>query len=373
MSGYKGNTSVAKRIKRLAETRGTPFLAIDRKEVTRRYRSITRALPESRIFYAVKANPHRKVIELLHSLGCGFEISSEQELKLVLGCGVPSEQIISSNPLKNVSFIEAAHEAGVRYFAFDSHNEIEKLAEFAPGSNVYVRLAVPNEESQWPLARKFGVETATAAQLLIEASRKPLNPCGITFHVGSQCPGKSAWKTAIQKSRAVWETAEDAGLKLSMLNLGGGFPIKYTSSVPSVSDIARTILHTLEGEFPRNITTFIEPGRALVGDAGVLVSSVIAKARRDGENWLYLDVGVFNGLLESLGGIQYSLETDSDGDLVNWVLAGPSCDSMDVISNRVVLPELEIGDKVYIMPAGAYTTAYASRFNGISIPKVYYI
>lgn len=373
MPKQKLQTSAIQKIKRLAGIRETPFLVLEKEAIPNKYRLTREALPDARVFYAVKANADRRIIELLHAQGCGFEVSSAQELKLVIGCGVPPNQIISSNPLKSTNFIKAAHQAGVNYFAFDSKGEIGKLAEFAPGSNVYVRLSVPNEGSEWPLDRKFGVEAEQAVQLLTEAAKESLVPCGITFHVGSQCASTKAWSDAIKKCSQVWQQAKDKGLELKMVNIGGGFPVQHNRAVPHITEIARTIHDVIKQEFPDDVEIFAEPGRYLVGEAGTLVSSVIAKASRNGENWLYLDVGVFNGLMESLGGIQYSMSTDKENPLQKWVVAGPSCDSMDLISNEVHLPEPEIGDTVYISPAGAYTTAYASRFNGISIPRTYFI
>ncbi|MFO8102496.1 MAG: type III PLP-dependent enzyme [Dehalococcoidia bacterium] len=364
---------VQHKIRRLAGTRKTPFLVINKEAITRKYRLTRQALPEAHIFYAVKANAHKRIIKLLHAAGCGFEVSSRQELKLVLECGASPEEIISSNPLKSVDFIKAAHQAGVNHFAFDSSDEIFKLAEFAPRSNVYVRLSVPNEESEWPLDRKFGVESNPAIQLLTESARQSLIPLGITFHVGSQCSSEKAWKEAIKKCAQVWHGVNSSGLALKMVNVGGGFPIQHNKPVPAITELARAIKDSVKQEFPDGVEISAEPGRFLVGESGTLVTSVIAKARRNGENWLYLDAGVFNGLMESLGGIAYSMSTESEGPIQKWVVAGPSCDSMDVISNHIELPEPAIGDKVYISPAGAYTTVYASRFNGISIPRIYFV
>ncbi len=346
---------------------------MNKQAISHRYQLFREALPQAGIFYAVKANASRQIIKLLNSEGCGFEISSAQELKLVLDCGVSPNQIISSNPLKSISFIEKACQARVKYFAFDSEEEIDKLARYAPYSNVYVRLSVPNDESEWPLDRKFGVESEQAAKLLLEAKKHNLVPIGITFHVGSQCASKNAWIAAIKKCAQVRQIVAREGLEIKMLNIGGGFPIQHSGSVPSISEISQTIRSVLDQDFPDNPQISVEPGRALVGDAGTMVSSVIAKATRNGERWLYLDVGVFNGLMETMGGIQYSMTADKDEALHKWAVAGPSCDGMDCISNEVYLPELEIGDKVYIWPAGAYTTAYASQFNGISIPRIYFV
>lgn len=359
-------------IERLARTKPTPFLVVDREVIRCKFREFQEAFGQAKIFYAIKANSHRRIAELFLELGADFEVSSEGELSLLPSQGVLPQRLISSNPVKTEGFIKAAHVAGIELFAFDSYAEIEKLARFAPGSKVYVRLTVSNEGSQWPLNRKFGVEVKEAVRLLMEAGRRGLNPYGITFHVGSQCIEQTTWVRALEKSKEVWDSAGRNGLRLRMLNIGGGFPIKYINPAPSVVQIAKVVTDTIERMFPRDIEVFIEPGRALVGEAGILVASVIGKGTRNGERWLYLDIGVFNGLMESIGGIQYQV-VGRDGKRNKWVVAGPSCDSFDVISNEVELVEPEIGDKVYIMSAGAYTTAYASNFNGFRIPKTYFL
>ncbi len=363
--------NIPQHVKRLSQNRETPFLAIDKNKVQRKYSQFTAAMPDAKVFYAVKTNSDKRIVNMLHNAGSGFEISSKYELDLLLGCGVPGSKIISSNPLKSTSFIQAAHAARVNYFAFDSQDEIAKLSEYAPGSKVYIRLTVSNEGSQWPLSGKFGVETDVAVDLLINASRYNLVPCGITFHVGSQCTDTNSWGNAIKKSKMVWEMVKAQGIELTMLNIGGGFPVEYVNSIPSVGKIATAVKKSLKNEFPNGVDVFTEPGRTFVGESGTMVSTVIAKAKRNGNKWLYLDVGVFNGMMESIGGIEYSMHTEKTGPLQKWIVAGPSCDSMDVISNEVELPELNMGDKVYIASAGAYTTAYASRFNGFPIPKTY--
>ena len=209
--------------------------------------------------------------------------------------------------------------------------------------------------------------------MLVEAGRRGLSPHGITFHVGSQCTEQATWVRALEKSKEVWDSVESHGLRLRMLNIGGGFPIQYIAPAPSIAQIAKVVRDMIEKIFPGNIEIFVEPGRALVGEAGILVASVIGKGTRNGEKWLYLDVGVFNGLMESVGGIRYPVTVARNGPKSKCVLAGPSCDSFDVISKEVELAEPEIGDKVYIMSAGAYTTAYASNFSGFCIPKTYFI
>lgn len=346
-----------------------PYLLIDKEIVREKVQMIGRNIRNSKVFYAVKANPDREVLAYLNSLGIGFEIASEGELRILIGLGVAPERIITSNPVKSPSFLEMAVSYGIRFYAFDSAAEVDKLSRFASDSNVYVRLTVPNEGSEWPLSKKFGVEIEEALNLLLYAKGKGLNPFGITFHVGSQCNNAYNWNTAIEKAKELWEMAEERGLRLGMINIGGGYPIRYTKDVLSIEAIEKKINRLISQRFPSDIEVFIEPGRAVIGDAGIFVASVIGKARRGDENWLYIDVGVFNGLMESIGGIKYSYIVGSRNEPLKWTIAGPSCDSFDVIDKDVVLPEPEVGNRILILSAGAYTISYASEFNGFPIPK----
>jgi len=352
---------------------GTPALFINKKVIKQRYQEFCSQFAGAKIYYALKANQHPGIVGLLQELGCRLEISSQGELDLLLQLGVSPQRIISSNPVKDQVFISSAYSSRMNLFAFDSYAEVEKIAKFAPGSKVYVRLAVSNEGSEWPLSRKFGVETEEAVELLVQAKKEELEPYGIAFHVGSQCTKATTWAKAIEESKAVWELAAKKGIGLHLLNIGGGFPIKYTKPVPSIAEIAQVIRDSLAKAFPKDIELVISPGRALVGEAGTLVAGVIAKAVRASEKWLYLDVGVFNGLMESIGGIKYPMVTKKGSQTSKWVIAGPSCDSFDVVSTEAELPELEVRDRVYIMSAGAYTTAYASEFDGFPIPKTHFI
>jgi ornithine decarboxylase len=346
-----------------------PYLLMDREVVTEKVSQIGKGIRNSKTFYAVKANPDREVLKLMNSLGTGFEIASEGELQILVSLGVGPERIITSNPVKTFKFLGQAVDYGVRYFAFDSIAEADKLARYAPGCSVYIRLSVPNEGSEWPLSKKFGVEMDEAAELLAYAKEKGLDPVGITFHVGSQCNNVYNWNTAVDKAWDLWEAAGQRGIKLSLLNIGGGYPIRYTKSVVDIETIEKKVDKAIYQKFPNDIEIIIEPGRAVVGDAGVFVSTVIGKTRRGDENWLHIDVGVFNGLMESIGGIKYTYVVGSRSDKKKWTIAGPSCDSFDVIDRDVELPEPEIGNRVLILSSGAYTISYASEFNGFSIPK----
>ena len=352
-----------------ASDEAPPYILMDREVVREKVSLIGKHIRNSKVFYAVKANPDREVLLFLNSFGIGFEIASEGELQMLASLGVEPERIITSNPIKTLKFLEQAVSYGITYYAYDSVAEVEKLSRYAPGCNVYVRLSVPNEGSEWPLSKKFGVELDEAGELLLSAKKRGLNPVGITFHVGSQCNNVYNWNSAIEKARDLWEVAEQNGIRFSMLNIGGGYPIHYTKNVVDIETIEKQIDRAIAKKFPKDIEIFIEPGRAVVGDAGIFVATVIGKARRGDENWLYIDVGVFNGLMESIGGIKYVYIVGSRNEPERWTIAGPSCDSFDVIDHGVLLPEPEIGNRILILSSGAYTVSYASEFNGFSIPK----
>ena len=357
----------------LSKRTKTPFLALSKPLISRRVTEFRDGHPDVAIFYAFKANSDTQLIPFLDGQGVGFEVSGEQELTALLRRGVPIGRIISSNTIKTPPFIRRAYRAGMRTFAVDSIAEVDKVSCYAPGSSLLVRLTVDNSGSEWPLDKKFGADPETAIQLFRHGAELGLRPQGITFHVGSQCTETDSWSAALSDVRDLWDSLGNLDMHLGTLNLGGGFPIKYTEDVPSVSEIMDAILAQTSALFPDDVAIQVEPGRALVGDAGALVSQVIGKAQRGDQNWLYLDVGVFNGLMESLGGIRYEFHTSGSGTPKPWIVAGPSCDSMDVVARDVWIPEPAVGDYVFIPSAGAYTTSYVSRFNGCRVPDTYLV
>lgn len=373
-SGIVSKSTLFKALKHIdgAGEMDTPVLLLDRDKLSDKASLIGSGIRGSRVFYAVKAHPDVEVLRFFDSLGVGFEIASEGELRILDGLGVSPERIITSNPMKSPKFLRMAAEYGVSYYAFDSTEEVDKMSVLAPGASVYLRLSVPNEGSEWPLSRKYGVELDEALSLLLYAKEKELDPVGITFHVGSQCTNMFSWNNAIYKARELWDMATAEGLSLSVLNIGGGYPINYTKGVVAIEAIEKNIDLLISDNFPKRPEVFLEPGRSFVGDAGIFVSTVIGKAPRLDEHWLYLDVGVFNGLMESVGGIKYSFIMEDNRKEVekkHYVVCGPSCDSFDVIDKEVRLPEPDVGDIVLILSAGAYTISYASEFNGFSIPR----
>jgi ornithine decarboxylase len=364
---------LTKDIIKITKSYKTPFLIVDPKIIKENYWRIKRSIERVEVYYAIKANPDLRILKILRNLNCGFEVASVNELKLLLKINVNPSLIISSNPIKIPEFIKYAYRNKIRLFAFDSKMEIEKLAKFAPGSRVYPRLNVSNIGSDWPLSGKFGLEFEKIIPLLKYAKKKGLIPYGLTFHVGSQCREKANWVRALKQCYQIFKLAEKEKLNLKMINLGGGLPVKYTEKTPTIEQIGKEISKTIKKLFDFRVKVIIEPGRAMVGNAAILVSSVIGKAKRRSGEWLYLDTGVFNGLMETMGGIKYRVQTEKRGNLKKYILAGPSCDSFDKMFSCYLPANLEIGDRLYIMDAGAYTTAYVSEFDGFEIPKIYFL
>jgi len=360
-----------------------PCLVVDLDVVRDNYQVFAKALPESRVFYAVKANPAPELLSLLVSLGSCFDTASVAEIEMVLAAGATADKISYGNTIKKEHDIARAFALGVRLFAVDSRQEVEKIARAAPGTRVFCRFLYDCAGADWPLSRKFGCDTEMAVEVLEHARRLGLDPCGVSFHVGSQQLRTKAWDEALKSAAAIFRACAERGIALTMVNLGGGFPAKYLKDVPTVKAYGRSIFRALRKHFGNRVPdTIIEPGRGLVGDAGVIEAEVVLvahKSAKDDVRWVYLDIGKFGGLAETMDeAIRYPIRTPRDGDPVGpCVLAGPTCDSADVLYEKApyALPiSLEIGDKVLIEGAGAYTATYSSvGFNGFAPLKTYHI
>lgn len=354
----------------------TPFLVFDREVLRKKAAEFTGFRPKIETFYSVKANSSPTLLEYLAVLNLGFEVSSKEELRRVLAIRQATSNVSTSNPIKPPEFIDYAYRNGIDEFVVDSVEEIYKIASIAPGSKIIVRLLVDNTESAWPLDKKYGVSTEEAVKLLVLCHDKGLRPLGLTFHVGSQCTGYSSWLRAMSEAAFVWKNALSNDISLEVLNVGGGFPAHHIPDVPATKQLLQAIASHATELFPSSITLRVEPGRGLVADAGWLVTSIIGKAVREGQDWMYLDVGIFNGLMEAIGGIEYQfspVDPSESHQQSPWVLAGPTCDSFDVVSRKTILPDVTVGDRLTIFPGGAYTTCYASRFNGVSIPQTHLV
>ena len=360
----------------------TPYLVTDLDTVAHRHAAFTRALPGVRTFYAMKCNPSPEILTTLAARGAGFEIASLGELRALQRLGIDPAGVLYSNPVKPPAHIAAAHAAGLWRFSFDSPNELAKIAGHAPGAAVYVRLRVDDEASVFPLSRKFGAEAADAYDLMLLARRLGLRPYGITFHVGSQCGNTEAWRAAVGAAGRLMTRLRAAGVEIAMLDIGGGFPARYVHDVPAVEAIGAAVLPALADLLPyRPELLAAEPGRHLVAESAVLATGIIGRERRGDENWLFADVGAYNGMMETLqtaNGWDYPLWTSVPGHAdvphLPFTVTGPSCDSSDTMFTGVALPAtVGVGDTLYIGSAGAYTLSYASAFNGFPPPAPLYV
>jgi ornithine decarboxylase len=360
-----------------------PCLVVDLDVVRENYQQFAKALPDSRVFYAVKANPAPELLSLLASLGSCFDAASISEVEMVLAAGATPERISCGNTIKKERDIARAYALGVRMFAVDCEAEVEKVARAAPGSRVFCRFLFDCAGADWPLSRKFGCDPQMAVDVLEHAHRLGLEAYGVSFHVGSQQGRTQAWDEALKSAAEIFRACAERGITLSMVNLGGGFPTRYLKEVPAVKSYGRSIFRALRKHFGNRIPdTIIEPGRGMVGNAGLIEAEVVLvskKNTKDDLRWVYLDIGKFGGLAETMDeSIRYPIRTPRDGDPVApCVLAGPTCDSMDVMYEKkpYALPiSLEIGDKVLIEGTGAYTATYSSvAFNGFEPLKTYHI
>jgi len=361
----------------------TPCLVLDVDRVEENFRALQYALPLARIYYAVKANPARPILERLVGLGSSFDAASWEEVSGCLEAGARPDAISFGNTIKKVSAIRAAFARGVTLFAFDSVEELEKLAQHAPGSRVYCRILVENEGADWPLSRKFGTTIENARALMLRAGELGLDPYGLSFHVGSQQTTTRAYEVAIAKVTMLFTDLTEAGVNLRMINLGGGFPTRYRDPVPEIDQFGDAIMTSMVEHFGNALPEMlIEPGRFIVGDAGVVSAEAVLVSRRDPKDpvrWVYLDIGRFGGLAETEGeAIKYRIATPHDGTPTGPVaIAGPTCDGADILyekSNYRLPLALKSGDRVELLSTGAYVTAYASqRFNGFQPPAEYYL
>ena len=361
-----------------------PRLVIDLDVVRDNFIAFTKAMPDSRVFYAVKANPAPEILELLAKMGSCFDCASIGEIEMALAAGATADRISFGNTIKKERDVARAYERGVRLYAVDCEAEVEKIARSAPGSKVFCRILCDGADAEWPLSRKFGCVPEMAPRVLELAHRQGLQAYGISFHVGSQQRNPLVWNTALASAASIFREMAERGITLSMVNLGGGFPTKYLKDIPAVQAYGQAIFDSLRAHFGNRIPeTIIEPGRGMVGNAGIIEAEVVLVSKKSDDpndiRWVYLDIGKFHGLAETMDeAIRYPIRTPRDGDeTIPCVLAGPTCDSVDVMYEKEPywLPfSLEIGDKVLIEGTGAYTTTYSSKdFNGMPGLRQYVI
>ena len=372
------------KIMALSNTKETPFLIVLLDRIQQKYEEFCTCFPSAKIYYAVKANPGVELLALLRDLGSHFDIASIYELDRVLDLGVTADRMSFGNTIKKARHIREAYEKGVRLFTSDCEMDIRNIAKEAPGSRVFFRLLMDavTSDSDWPLSRKFGCQPRMSMDLIVLAADLGLEPYGVSFHVGSQQREIPAWDAAIGQAHALFDWMEQKHLRLKAINMGGGFPADYLVKANPLSVYAEEINRYLSQYFGSSIPEiYLEPGRGLVGDAGVLVSEIVTiakKSKTDLKRWIYTDVGIFNGLMETLGeSIKYPVYTEKKGETGDVIMAGPTCDSLDIMYEhfKYQLPlSLESGDRLYWLSTGAYTASYSAiEFNGFPPLKTYYL
>jgi len=355
----------------------SPYLVIDLARVRDNFRALRSALGglgerhSVRIRFAVKASPVPEIIRLLAGEGAEFDVASVGEIEQCIGLGVAPATLCYGNPIKKAAHIAAAYAAGVRRYAFDTEDDLDRIAEHAPGSEVECRFLASTPQSQTPFGTKFGCAPGEAVRLLVRARDIGLTPVGPYFHVGSQQLDPAAWRIGIEQAAAIAEALAVKDIPVHSVNIGGGLPISYAEAAPELSEVGAVIAEAVARGLPEHTDLVVEPGRALVGSAGVIHGEVVnVRIAPDGRRWIYLDIGRYNGMAETENEyIAYRIETLRDGDARDEaVIAGPTCDGDDVLyqRTRVLLPTtLRAGDPVRILDTGAYTASYSSvSFNG---------
>jgi ornithine decarboxylase len=356
----------------------TPYLLTDLDLVVHKANEFKRLMPRVGIYYAVKSNNDPHVVQALDGLVDGYDIASLGEFTQLQKLGVLSERIMYSNPVKVPQHIAGTYDKGVSYFAIDSVAEIEKIKQNAPGSTVYLRVKVSDYGSKFPLSSKFGIDPMHAIALAATAEDAGLKVRGVTFHVGSQSESPQVWDAAISMAGELIASLTNAGFTMEFLDMGGGFPAEYEDLALTIKDAAKVINKALDEHIPAEIRVLAEPGRYLSANSSVMVATVIGREHRSGTDWLYLDVGVFQGLIEPLemSGWKYPIFTKKHarGYKKSFVLTGPTCDAYDTLGLDYMLPsDINVGDELYIGATGAYSLVYASHFNGFEPPKTYYV
>jgi ornithine decarboxylase len=352
----------------------TPVVMLDIDRVEANYHSMKQGMSTANIHYAVKANPNTSILSRLHDIGCKFDAASVGEINLLFDIGVKPENISFGNTIKKTKDIKYAYDKGITLFAVDSEEEIEKVASVAPNSNIYVRILIATTEAEWPLSRKFGCVPNHTISILNYAKEYGLNAIGISFHIGSQTRHPSMWKDTLDGISKIWTEARSLGHNLYLLNIGGGFPSYYGTAITELEIYCSELQSMIYDRFEGIDYLMSEPGRGLVGDAGIIVSEVVLVAKKqpsDEVRWVYLDIGKFSGLSETMEEAikyQFIIPERETSNTSKCILAGPTCDSADVMyeNNKVDLPiDLKAGDRFIVKNTSAYTTTYSTVwFNG---------
>src|SRR5215471_7719889 len=369
-----------KTLLQLAKMHSTPLVVVDHKVLRENYAQFRQHLPRVQVYYAVKANSDPAIVQTFYDTGASFDVASVAEFLLVHEKiqHLPAQQrqdfiwdrIIYANPIKAVETLKELD----RYkplVTYDNHQEVLKIARYAPHSGLVLRLRVPNTGSMVELSSKFGALPGDAVDLIAFAHNNKLEVEGLSFHVGSQCTNPQNYVQALHLSAGIFAEAKSRGFDLKLLDIGGGFPAHYDDTVPAFKSLARTINAELDRLFPAPVEILAEPGRFLVASAATAVAKIIGKAVRGGKLCYYLNDGVyhtFSGVI--FDHCQYHLKSFKKGPMQLCSVFGPTCDALDTISLVEQLPDLDLGEFVYSENIGAYSAASSTSFNGFPPAKI---
>jgi ornithine decarboxylase len=344
----------------------TPLLILSRAAVRKNLARLSEVLPGAAIHYAVKSNNHPAIMEEVARSGHGFDVASYHELRQVLEAGAGADKLIHSHPIKTLGEIDKAIASGILTFVVDNPSEIDKFARYSDKVRLLIRLGVKNSSAVVNLSYKFGCQPSEAPLLAEKMRSLGLDYHGLTFHVGSQCLDNRVYVDAIKMAAAVIGDLGERGFTTRLVDIGGGFPVPYTSETPSIGAFCRPISVALRRFLSRDIAVACEPGRFISATAVTLATSVIGKTKRQGKNWYFLDEGLYGSFSGRLyDHCQYKVLTNRNTVWKRSVLAGPTCDSFDVIYRDIILPPLEVGDILVFPSMGAYCSVSASTFNGL--------
>ena len=352
-----------------AQSYTVPVLVMSEQRLRDNVRRFMAAMPRVQPHFAVKANPDSAILTIFAEEGACFEIASSAELDALTEMNVPVEHILYSNPIKSPKAVRDAAAAGIEWYSVDCSEEVAKIAAVDPTAKLYIRIEVSNEGSTWPLAGKFGASATGVDRIIETAQRLQMNVCGVTFHVGSQCTNVNNWVEGINSAKGIFDKLRAHGYTPELLNLGGGYPLQLTGSEPTIEEIGAVISEQLES-IPSTIKVVAEPGSYFVGSAGCLITQVVGLATRDNARWLYLDTGFYGGLMELAQNFPLTLVSRRTGAAESWAMAGPTCDSIDVLGTHQLPANMEVEDLIFMPNLGAYCTSCACDFNGFPAPAL---
>jgi ornithine decarboxylase len=371
-------------LKMLAHEHGTPIFVIDHEKIRENFREFREHMPDVQIYFAVKANSNPEIVKTLYDMGCSFDVASMPEFMIVYENikSMPKKErlewiwdkIIYANTIKPIETLEALDQYKP-LVTFDNIYELKKIKEHAPQAGLVLRIRVPNTGSMVELSSKFGAHPGEAVDLIISAFDMGLVVEGLSFHVGSQCTNFENYIQALQiSSSIIKEVEERTGRKIRILDIGGGFPVKYHPGIRSIRTLAKKLNAEIKRLFPKDMQILAEPGRFLVANTCTLVSKIVGKAVRDGKPCYYINDGVYHTYSgQVFDHVNYPVLPFKGGETQISAVFGPTCDAFDTITLSAELPDLDIGDLVYSENIGAYSHASSTYFNGFPPAKVVHI